>query len=55
MNEALTKAFLKTNTLLCNSSEIISTFSGSTTVITLIVDRMIYCANIGESRAIVCR
>lgn len=49
------RAFTKTNNQLCNNEDIVSTFSGSTTVLCLVHDRTIYCANVGDSRAIICR
>ncbi|CAD8141030.1 unnamed protein product [Paramecium pentaurelia] len=55
IQESLSKSFIRTNSQLCNFEEIITTFSGSTTVISLIVDDTIYTANVGDSRSIICR
>ncbi|CAD8057885.1 unnamed protein product [Paramecium sonneborni] len=55
ISETISKSFLRTNNLLCNFEEIITSFSGSTTVISLIVDDTIYTANVGDSRSIICR
>ncbi|CAD8137919.1 unnamed protein product [Paramecium octaurelia] len=55
ITESISKSFIRTNSQLCNAEEIITTFSGSTTVISLIVDDTIYTANVGDSRSIICR
>ncbi|CAD8201617.1 unnamed protein product [Paramecium octaurelia] len=50
----ISKAFAITNKELCNS-EIDTNLSGSTTVSLLIAKDIIYSANVGDSRAIMCR
>jgi len=52
LKEALTTAFLKTNRELFDSS-IDCNFSGSTTVTVLLFNTRLWCANVGDSRAII--
>ena len=52
IKEALTTAFLKTNRELFNSTIDVN-FSGSTTVTVLLFNTRLWCANVGDSRAII--
>jgi serine/threonine protein phosphatase PrpC len=54
IRNALKNAFLKTN-LDLQDSAIDTTFSGSTAVLVYLNGLKINCANIGDSRAIICR
>ena len=47
-------AFINTNILLLQTN-IDTTFSGSTTVLVLILENSIYTANIGDSRAVLAK
>ena len=55
VKEALTKSFEITNRALYNDSGIDIYFSGSTCVTVLIVGNKIFCANVGDSRAVLAR
>lgn len=55
MKDALAKSFEHTNKSLYNDSGIDIYFSGSTCVTVLIVGNKIFCANVGDSRAVLAR
>ena len=53
INEAFKKAFLETNLGLNQSQKINIDFSGTTAVVVLIIDKVCFCANLGDSRAVI--
>ena len=55
VKDSLTKSFEITNKALYNDSGIDIYFSGSTCVTVLIVGNKIFCANVGDSRAVLAR
>ena len=55
VKEQLTKSFLAVNESLYKDSRINLRFSGSTCVSVLIVGTKVFCANVGDSRAMLCR
>ena len=55
VKDALAKSFEITNRALYNDSGIDIYFSGSTCVTVLIVGNKIFCANVGDSRAVLAR
>jgi serine/threonine protein phosphatase PrpC len=55
VKDALSSSFLYTNQQLYSSSGIDIYFSGSTCVSVLIVGNKVFCANVGDSRAVLAR
>jgi len=55
MHDLIKRSFALTNTDLNNSSHMNLNFSGSTTVTVIILNNKLWCANLGDSRAIMAR
>lgn len=55
VKEQLTKSFVQVQDTLFKDSRINLRFSGSTCVSVLIVGTKVFCANVGDSRAVLCR
>jgi serine/threonine protein phosphatase PrpC len=55
VKEQLTRSFITVQNTLVNDSKINLRFSGSTCVSVLIVGTKVFCANVGDSRAVLVR
>ena len=55
IKRCIENAFVQTNSKLSNNASIDTNFSGSTCVSVVIANECIYTANVGDSRAIVCK